>query len=94
MKLLGVVPVVGPSVLAGGGFDAVVKPLVFPGENGDFMDSAIMAIRVSMAEKLSLPGPVMAQRNMTANQLEVRVRRMCFDAGMPVDCVLGGYHVL
>jgi len=98
MKMLGVGAVVGPGVLAGGSGIAVDGPGVYRKDtrtigNNDNMDSTIMAIRIAMAEKMSLPGPVMAQPNMTANQLEIRVRRMCFEAGMPADCVLGGYPV-
>ncbi len=68
--------------------DLVIKPL--PESQGLRFTADCDEMRKIISESLSLD---VAWRKMTANQLEVRVRRMCFDAGMPADCVLGGYHV-
>lgn len=69
MKMLGVGAVVGPSAGAGVVADPVIKPLVFP-VGPDVYDSTIMAIRVAMAEKVSLPGPLKARPLMTANEVD------------------------
>lgn len=77
MKMLGVGCVTGPGMLAGGAVGSAVGlgakmslPKLVRSIKPDEFDSTVMAIRVAMAEKLALPGPVMAQPNMTANEVE------------------------